>query len=137
MSSENIKNYWLEYADNDLKVARLLFAEGERRGFAYQAVVFHCHQAVEKMLKAKLIDANTMPPRIHDLPALAEKLLIEIPDKIAHEIEELNPHYLHPRYPDIKFLPSFHFSYNKKNVEHILAITEHICHWLKAQFKKQ
>jgi len=48
MPSENIKNYWLEYADDDLKVARLLFADGERRGFDYRAAVFHCYQVVEK-----------------------------------------------------------------------------------------
>jgi len=135
MSSQKIENYWLEYADDELKVARLLFADGERRGFAYQAAIFHCHQAVEKMLKAKLIDTGLIPPRIHDLTALADKLAVDIPEPIDLALQELNPHYLYPRYPDMKFLPSFHFSYNQKNTKHILIITEQICRWLKKQFK--
>lgn len=119
-----------------MKVARLLLADGDGRGFACQVAVFHCHQAVEKFLKALLVNRGIIPQKIHDLPALLSKLDRDAPREIQRGIEELNPHYLYPRYPDLKFMPSFHFTYNKRNVGHLLDTTETICRWLKQQFKK-
>ena len=129
-------SYWKEYAENDWKVARLLFKDGDRKGFAYQACVFHCHQTIEKMMKAILVSKNIMPPKIHDLVSLSTKLGIDIPEEIQICLDRINPHYMRPRYPDLKFAPGFHFTYNKRNTEKILIQAEQILVWLKKQLKK-
>lgn len=129
--------YWKEYSENDMKVAGILLKEGQKRGFAYQACVFHCHQAIEKMIKAILISQGKFPPKIHDLSALCEKIEKDIPGDIQTMIDEINPHYLRPRYPDLPFVPAFHFTYNKKNTEQIFNQTKNIFLWLKQILKKQ
>lgn len=42
---------WIEFVKRDLEAAKILFKNGDKMGFAYQACVFHCHQAVEKLLE--------------------------------------------------------------------------------------
>ena len=133
---KNAFSYWKEHAENDFKVAAILFTEGERKGFAYQACVFHCHQAVEKMMKAIVVSHNSMPPRIHDLVALSMKLDIAIPEDIAAALDALNPHYLRPRYPDVPFSRAFQFTYNRRNTQKIIEQTTDILVWLRHQFKR-
>lgn len=67
-------------------------------GHGYQIAIFHCHQAVEKFLKAILNEQGKHIPKIHDLIKLATLTQIEIPKQIIHMIQDLNPHYMPPRY---------------------------------------
>ncbi len=55
---------WILRAEDDLAVARLLLQEGERFAFA---VAFHSQQAVEKFLKAMLVEDQTDFPKTHDI----------------------------------------------------------------------
>ena len=54
---------WLQFARDDLSMAETLAAASERpRGICY-----HSQQAVEKALKALLVQRGEDPPRTHDL----------------------------------------------------------------------
>lgn len=55
---------WLSFAEEDLKVARIILKEK-----IYNQVCFHAQQCVEKLLKA-LIEEKEMVPKEHRLPKL-------------------------------------------------------------------
>jgi HEPN domain-containing protein len=61
---------WVKYAQNDIAIAeRELNLDINPRLRAYEAILYHCQQAVEKMLKAYLIYKGENPWG-HDLEAL-------------------------------------------------------------------
>lgn len=65
---------WVEKAEGDFLVAVQIMRRKKQR--VYDAACFHCQQAVEKYLKARLTEAGLQFPRTHDLPTL---LLILLP----------------------------------------------------------
>jgi HEPN domain-containing protein len=88
---------WMRKADSDLRAAATLAPEPED----YDAVGFHCQQAVEKYLKARLYVAFKEPSRTHDLL----RLLAELDGEESFSAEEvamarlLNPFAVKFRYP--------------------------------------
>jgi HEPN domain-containing protein len=63
---------WLELAAHDLGSAEVLM-----KGTDYfDIVIYHVHQAVEKLLKAYLVKINGSYKRIHDLDKLHNECLI-------------------------------------------------------------
>ena len=67
---------WVNMTQDDLAAAQILF-ERDLRG----PTVFHCHLAVEKILKAHWIEQNQagQPPRTHDLIELLKGTNLDIP----------------------------------------------------------
>jgi HEPN domain-containing protein/predicted nucleotidyltransferase len=63
---------WRKRAAADLRVARLT---AEAPDPVLDAIGFHAHAAVEKLLKAEIAAQGTFPPRTHDL----RKLLARVP----------------------------------------------------------
>jgi HEPN domain-containing protein len=57
---------WLKLSDDDLRMAKAA-VELE----IWSQCLFHCQQAIEKILKGRLVEADMPVPRIHDLPELA------------------------------------------------------------------
>lgn len=88
---------WIIKAQNDLKAAEILF---EEKGPS-DALCFHCHQAVEKYLKAYLVFKNIHFEKIHQLWKLAE--LASKEDKeflnFEEELKTLDAYYIESRYP--------------------------------------
>jgi len=134
---KTITNQWLEFARADLDAAKVQFQHGPRQGSAYQITVFHCHQAIEKILKAYLIENDIPLHKTHDLTYLRSASRIKFPSKWIFFIDTLNPHYLYPRYPDLPFRPSFTFTYNRQNVLSILGKTEKLYLWLEKKITPQ
>jgi HEPN domain-containing protein len=68
---------WIDFAQTDLEMAGIAL---EHR-FPKQCI-FHCQQAVEKVLKAIWVDRADigMPPRTHELPRLARNLSLSLPE---------------------------------------------------------
>lgn len=60
---KDVLRQWLRKADGDLRAAERLADAPE----GYDAVAFHCQQAAEKYLKARLAVTGEDPPRTHDL----------------------------------------------------------------------
>lgn len=128
---KEITKKWIELARADLDAAQTQFHHGKRQGSAYQIAVFHCHQAIEKILKAYLVERDIAVTKTHDLSYLHAKVGLDLPVAMSDFIARLNPHYLLPRYPDLPFSSSFSFTYNRKNVLTIITETHTLFLWLE------
>jgi len=95
---------WLLYANNDLCAAETLIKEDYP---LTNIVVFHCQQAIEKYLKAFLVENDIPIIKTHDLVKLND-VIKEIKD-LGIEEERLivvNEVYSESRYPgDLGLLP--------------------------------
>ena len=87
---------WLRYGEADLQAAQTLYRAGH-----YMAAAFHCHQAVEKGLKAVWVVAKgEEPPRIHNLRLLVLGLQDLNPPQVVIETAlETTSHYVTARMP--------------------------------------
>lgn len=67
---------WIETANHDSESADILINEN---GYA-DVIIYHYHQATEKLLKALLIKNNILPERTHSLDKFLNILLKYYPD---------------------------------------------------------
>ncbi|HEX9555442.1 MAG TPA: HEPN domain-containing protein [Reyranella sp.] len=88
---------WLAVVDDDLRqvVNNLYGPMPSLIGAAY-----HCQQAAEKLVKAVLVEANTVFPKTHDIAALVGLLPSghRLKAKL-HSLEKLTPYGVAYRYP--------------------------------------
>ena len=96
---------WLEFAGIDLLSAEKLLSD-ER---VTQSAAFHCHQAIEKSLKALLEELGIKIPRIHDLERLYGIMIendIELNINLD-VLDQINDVYIDSRYPtDVGLIPA-------------------------------
>ena len=109
---------WLDQATDDFDGAEFNFHGGK-----YSIAAFLWQQAVEKALKALLIEKTARFPRIHDLTKLAR--LLEAPKDIVTRCSRINPAYTASRYPDI---PK---QYSEEDCEKLLADSKVVLKWIK------
>lgn len=69
MSAKGEFNLWIDFAKNDLLVAKDLHLE---KHFVYRAILTHSQQAIEKYLKAFLLFNKESNVRTHDLLILCK-----------------------------------------------------------------
>jgi len=80
----------------DLDTARIMFDTGR-----YLYVLFCCQQALEKGLKGMILyRSKGFPPRIHNLPRLAEVAGIDLDKERQQTYAELSALYIQTRYPE-------------------------------------
>ena len=99
MNDSNNYHSWIEFAKNDLLVARELDIE---KHFVYRAVLTHSQQALEKYLKAFLLFRDESIQRTHDLLILCKRCE-KFDDTFISFNEDLtwvSVQYLQSRYPD-------------------------------------
>jgi len=103
MSTQPEAAAWRERAVVDLDSAERLAAHGGHP----DAVCFHCQQAVEKWLKARIASRDVDPPRTHDLIALARAAGVASTDLgcADSDLSFLTGCYLASRYPDTGATP--------------------------------
>lgn len=87
MPKNNLKlaKEWILKSRNDLKSAEILFKENGPT----DSLCFHCHQAVEKILKGFLVFNRREFPKVHDLIHLLN--LCKKIDKSFNELENEVP----------------------------------------------
>ena len=109
----------------DLKTVSTLLKD---RKYIY--VVFMCHLAIEKALKAVLSEMfKELPPYTHNLNRLIELGNIKLPHKHQDFINKINLQSVPTRYPeDFKKLSK---EFNKKIAEDYLKQTRGVITWLK------
>ena len=90
---------WVAKADNDYYSADLLLHVGEAP--ITDTACFHCHQCVEKYLKAFLTERGVRFERIHVLMTLVDLCIPVEKDfmKIANDLDSLEGYAVAIRYP--------------------------------------
>lgn len=119
-------DYWLEEAEEALKVADHLF---EKKDFSYS--LFFGHLVVEKIIKAIYVKKrNEHAPQIHNLLRLAEQAGITMSAEQKEALIIITAFNLESRYPDEKrsFRVKCTEQYTKVELENIRKIIK----WLKS-----
>jgi HEPN domain-containing protein len=116
---------WIALADYDIETARHMFTT-ER----YLYVIFLCHLALEKILKAHVAEfTQSVPIKTHDLIYLVKKCELELPEKYLEFIGKINTASIPTRYPDD--LQRSLKEYPKSVAKDYLSQTVELIEWLK------
>jgi HEPN domain-containing protein len=92
----DLHQFWLDQSAYDLETAEAMLKSAR-----YLYVLFCCQQAVEKKLKALAMKrTNAFPPRLHQLPRLAEAAGCAIDEQQSDFLRELSSYYVQSRYPE-------------------------------------
>ncbi len=99
MTETDEANEWIAKAETDYKAA--LHLARRRKDPLPDSVCFHCHQCVEKYLKAFLIAHSTPFPKTHDLILLNDMCSAkdELFVRVRDSLEELIGYDVAIRYP--------------------------------------
>lgn len=116
---------WIESSDYDIKTAEAMF-----KSKRYLYVVFMCHLATEKMLKALVSEKQSdLPPKTHDLLYLVRMANVTIPEQHQGIITLLNTASVPTRYPeDLRAIAK---EYNAPKVKFYLTQTKEVSQWLR------
>lgn len=96
----------------------------------YLYVIFMCHLALEKMLKAHVAEVTkAIPRKTHDLAYLVVQAKLQIPKDLANFLGKINSASIPTRYPDdlnkmIKLYP-------RAVADDYLKQTKEVIEWLK------
>jgi len=116
---------WIALTDYDIETARHML-DTER----YLYVVFLCHLALEKILKAHVAEVTqTLPIKTHDLIYLVKKCELKLPETYLDFIGKINTASIPTRYPDD--LQRSLKEYPKSVAKDYLSQTQEIIKWLK------
>ena len=118
---------WFRQADYDLETAEDLFNGGR-----YFYAVFMSHLSIEKALKgiyqAKL---KEIPPRVHNLVYLLNKIGMKPPEIQAKFLIKLNEASVPTRYPET--LEILKKDYTQSVVKDILLKSKEVLEWIRNQ----
>ena len=121
--------HWQEQARADFKATKdNLTSEN------FYVAAFLCHHALERIMKAHLIERRHQPPpQSHSLRRLASDL--ELPEHLQGCAAKLEPIYTDSRYPDVNIdVPAAR--YTREDAEGIIKITEEMFTWIQDQVMK-
>src|SRR3989344_5074057 len=119
---------WIILANDDYKNAQLLW-ENRR----YGATVFFYQQAVEKILKAYIVEyRKLLPTKTHRVERLIQEAQLD-PDEIGSpDVTELSKAYIRVRYPDLSKM----YYQKRERVEPLVETANEVYLWVKHKFKK-
>ena len=121
--------YWLQLARLDLESARKSL-----QGESYLHCLFGCQQALEKLLKASVVEATQQsPPRVHNLIRLAALAGLQLQPDQEMLLSKLSLEYIELRYPEE--LDAIEEMNSRAAAEGRLQKTEEFFRWLEAQRK--
>lgn len=116
---------WIKGSDYDIYTAKIMY-----KGSRYIYVIFMCHLAVEKSLKAIVVKrTKKIPPKTHDLYYLIKLIDLEVPLTHQKIIAHLNQASIPTRYPED--MTKISRQYNKPVALEYLKKTEGLLKWLK------
>jgi HEPN domain-containing protein len=122
-------DYWLQLARLDLDSARKSL-----QGDSYLHCLFGCQQALEKLLKALVVEATEQQaPRVHNLVRLASLAGVTLKPVQENLLSTLSLQYIEMRYPEE--LATIDELNNRQTAEEHLQQTEKLFQWLEAQRK--
>ena len=116
---------WIASAEYDLDTAKALF-EAER----YVYVIFMCHLALEKMLKAHVTEViQAEPAKTHSLEYLIRKGKLDPPPEMREFLGKITSQSVPTRYPGN--FGEFLAGLTPEVAEQYLRSTEEIMRWLR------
>jgi HEPN domain-containing protein len=119
---------WLKQAEYDIDTAAYMFNGGR---FFY--AVFMCHLSLEKLLKGLYQEKlKQVPPKVHNLVYLLNKIEIKPDENIGRFIIKLNEASVITRYPEN--IEKLQKDYTESVVKDILVKTKESLEWIKKQF---
>ena len=119
---------WLRLADDDYRNTLLLWKN--RR---YGATVFFCQQAVEKILKAYIVEyKKKIPSKTHRIEILIKEAGLNLEEIKSPDVVELSKAYIRVRYPDL----NKQYYRTREKVQPLVIIAQSIYLWIKNKFKK-
>lgn len=120
-------DYWLQLARLDLESARRSL-----QGDSYLHCIFGCQQALEKLLKALVVQRTQLdPPRIHNLVRLTVRAGLSVDSNREQFLSKLSLEYVEMRYPqELAMIEELNTRCAAE--EHLLQ-TEEMFLWLEAQ----
>jgi HEPN domain-containing protein len=119
--------YWVQLAQLDLESARKSL-----QGDSFLHCLFGCQQALEKRLKAIVVETTGQPPpRLHNLVRLASLAGLMLEPQQEHLLSTLSLEYIEMRYPEE--LATIDELNNRQTAEEHLQQTEELFQWLEAQ----
>ena len=122
---KDITREWLEDAEYDIRSAEAMYDSGR-----YFFVVFMCHLAIEKMLKALWIEEKgDLPPKVHNLVYLMKATSVKFPEEYLQRISDINDKNVITRYPDGRKLLAE--TLTQEGVKLTLVKTKELWEWLK------
>jgi len=120
-----VRDYWIQEADDDLKVVDHLF---EKRDYSYS--LFFGHLTIEKLLKAIYVQRNKEhAPPIHNLVRLARAAKINLDKEKTDLLATISTFNIEARYPDFK--RKFRNKCTKDFTEKSLGLIKELYKWLK------
>ncbi len=119
---------WLRQADYDLDTAEFMFDGGR-----YFYAVFMCHLSMEKALKGLYQERlKQIPPKVHNLVYLLNKIGIKPPEDIGRFLIKLNEANIVTRYPEN--IDKLQKDFTQPIVKDILDRSKAVLGWIKMQF---
>ncbi len=116
---------WIALAEYDLETAHHMLETSR-----YLYVVFLCHLALEKMLKAHVTEVTqAIPVKTHDLIYLIKKSQLDLPQNYLEFIGKINTASIPTRYPED--LQRALREYPQSVAREYLQQTEEVLKWLK------
>lgn len=72
---------WISFAEADLDATRRLIESPKPSRWTHLLALWHCHQTIEKALKAILAKQEKEILKIHDLPHLSQLVGLELSEE--------------------------------------------------------
>jgi len=126
---KKITENWLLSSNYDIETAYYMLKTGR-----YIYVIFMCHLATEKLLKAIVSELQEeKPPKTHDLVFLTKLIKLKLPDKFEKLIADLSSVSIPTRYPEE--MSQISKKYNKSTAKKYFNETKELLLWLKQHEK--
>jgi len=124
---EETKN-WLDQAKEHFDDMEYLY-DGSR----YSMAVYCAHQALEKILKAAVVElTNTLPPKMHKLDELARLSTLPMLKPWYEDLAEITRHFWRVRYPDFQA-----YTYTSKaKIKPTVDKTREVYSWISARLNQ-
>jgi len=116
---------WIDGVNDALEMADSSFASGK-----FLWAVFFCHLAVEKMLKAVVLNrTGEVAPKTHNLMHLLKLGQLSPPKEALDFLGQLNTFSVPTRYPDE--LPGIEEMFDRKKTSDVLEKTRNALEWIR------
>lgn len=124
-------DYWKDTSKRDWETAQGLYKLGR-----YDACLFFCHLAIEKVLKGLVVEKIQEPaPYTHDLAHLAAIAQLLVTEEQKKDLRIISTFNIAGRYDNVK--QEFYKKCTKEYTEKHLRISKTIHVWLEKQFPKK